>query len=110
MAKSVEISVNIARDAREVFDYVSNLHNLRHWASAITPGTAARTADSRTYGVIDQWVTVGTKTYFKAIRVVDYYEASTVIFTLRGTPDIDEADAAAIAADLQRLKRVLEER
>jgi len=110
MAKSVEISVYINRDAREVFDYVSNLANLRHWAKSIRPGMEARSADSRSYGVIDQWVAVGRKTYFRAMRVTDYYEASSVVFTLRGTPDLDEAEAAAIAADLQRLKRILEER
>ena len=74
-----------------------------------------RFAPPNDLGVLDHDVVLpdGT-TVTNPVRVLADGDGSEVVFTLRRQPGVDdaafEADAAAIAADLATLKRVLERR
>lgn len=109
MATSIHISEHIDRNPVEVYRYASNLDNLASWASGLSPDMQIGFAKNNYFGVLDHWVTVNGETFYNPMRVIEDGTGSEVIFTLRGTPDIDPADEATIRADLATLKRVLEE-
>lgn len=108
MATSIHISEHINRNSVEVYRFASNLDNLTSWAQGITPDMQIRFAKNNYYGVLDHWVTVDGETFYNPMRVIEDGAGSEVVFTLRGTPEIDPADEAAIRADLATLKRILE--
>ena len=108
MSASVHISQHINRDPVEVYRYASQLLNLPNWAAGVSSEMEVRFAKKNDFGVLDHWVTINGQTFYNPMRVMADGEGSEVVFTLRGTPEIDEGDRAAIAADLASLKRVLE--
>jgi hypothetical protein len=109
MATSIHISERINRNPVEVYRYASNLDNLTSWAQGVTPDMQIGFAKNNYLGVLDHWVTINGETFYNPMRVIEDGTGSEVVFTLRGTPDIDPADEAAIRADLATLKHVLEQ-
>lgn len=126
---SRHLSVRIDRPVAEVYDYAADPANLPAWAPGL--GASVELVDGQwvadspmgrvtfafaprnEYGVLDHDVTLpGGETVYNPMRVIADGAGCEVIFTLRpgkGMPDDDfERDAAAVAADLATLKRVLE--
>lgn len=65
------------------------------------------------FGVVDHDVTLPSgETVYNPMRVIPDGDNSEVVFTLRRAPEMTDddfkRDAAAVAADLQALKRLLE--
>jgi Polyketide cyclase / dehydrase and lipid transport len=133
-SESRHISEWIERPAAEVYGYASDPANLPHWAPGL--GSSVEQIDERwfvetsegrvgfafvqrnEYGVLDHYVTLPSgEVVYNPMRVIADGTSGTsceVVFTVRrrqGMSDEDfNADADAVAADLARLKRVLEER
>jgi hypothetical protein len=126
-AKIVHIS--IARDWREVYDYVSRPENMPFWASGLasgltqdgndwiaegTLGTArVRFAPRNEFGVIDHWVTLESDLQvYNALRVVPNGDGCEVMFTVLRLPGMETAqftaDAAHVMSDLTTLKELME--
>lgn len=126
---SRHLSVLIARPASEVYDYVADPRHIPEWAHGL--GGSVELVDGRwtadspmgavsfqfaatnPFGVLDHDVTLPTgEVNTNPMRVIPDGEGSEVVFTLRqldGVSDDDyERDAAAVAADLQTLKELLE--
>lgn len=129
--ESRHVDVWIDRPAHEVYDYVSDPANLPHWAPGL--GTAVENVDGRWFvesamgrvgldfvprndhGILDHDVTMPSgEIVHNPMRVMRAGHGSEVVFTLRRLPDMTDEDFArdgqAVAADLARLKRLLEER
>jgi hypothetical protein len=124
------VSIFIARDPREVYDFVSNPANLPRWASGIgtsikningewvadTPNgpVKVRFAPRNDFGVLDHYVTIvpGIELYVP-MRVVPNSSGSELTFTLFRQPDMTDQkfkeDAEWVLRDLTKLKEVLEE-
>jgi hypothetical protein len=129
--QSRHISEWIDRPAGEVYDYASDPVNVPRWAPGL--GSAVQQVDGRwfvetptgrvglafvphnDYGVLDHEVTLPSHEIVNnPMRVIPADQASEVVFTLRRRPDMSddefERDAEVVAADLARLKRILERR
>jgi len=115
--------------ADAVYAYVSDPAHLPDWAPGLgsaveregddwfveTPmgRVGFRFAPPNDLGVLDHWVTLPSgEVVYNPMRVVADGDACEVVFTVRrqgGMTDDDlERDAAAVAADLAALKRLLE--
>jgi hypothetical protein len=128
-SESRHLSERISRPAAEVYDYASNPANLPAWAPGL--GRSVEQVDGRwfadspmgrvsfafvprnDYGVLDHDVTLPSgEVIYNPMRVTRDGSDSEVVFTLRrlaGMSDEDfERDAKSVAADLARLKQVLE--
>jgi hypothetical protein len=108
MTVSVHISEQIDRSASDVYAYASQVDNLQQWAAGVSSGMKIRFAEQNSFGVLDHWATVEGQTFYNPMRVIENGSGSEVVFTLRGTPEIDPDDEAAIRADLATLKGILE--
>lgn len=127
--QSRHISVHIDRPASEVYAYASEPTNMPEWASGI--GDAIDEVDGRwvvqtaggpidvefaprnEFGVLDHWVTLPSgEVVYVPLRAIADETGCEVVFTLRrlaGMSDEEFArDAAAVTADLDRLKAVME--
>jgi hypothetical protein len=119
----------IDRPADQVYDYASDPANLPRWAPGLgssvekvggrwfveTPMGRVGFAfvDRNEYGVLDHDVTLPSgETVYNPMRVIRDGDGSEVVFTLRLPPNMSDeefaGDAEAVAADLTRLKRLLE--
>jgi hypothetical protein len=128
--ESRHISEWVDRPADEVYEYAAAPANLPQWARGLgssveqiddrwfveTPGGRAGFAFVRRneYGVLDHYVTMPSgEVGYNPMRVIADERACEVVFTLRRPPGMSDeefrADAAAVAADLARLKQVLED-
>lgn len=128
--ESRHIAVRIARPAADVYAYAADPTHLPAWAHGLS-GAIHRegevwVADSpmgrvtvafaprNDFGVLDHDVTLPSgETVHNPVRVLpDGDSASEVVFTLRRLPGIPEPefarDAATVAADLERLRGLLE--
>jgi hypothetical protein len=128
---SRHISERIARPADEVYDYAADPANLPHWAPGL--GRSVEKVDGQwfvetsqgrvgfafaqrnEYGVLDHYVTLPSgEVVYIPLRVIADGSGSEVVFTLRRRPGMSDqdfkADADAMAADLSRLRQVLEAR
>jgi hypothetical protein len=128
---SRHLGESIARPADEVYDYASDPVNLPQW----TPGLASAVEKAgdrwfvetpmgrvgfafvprNRYGVLDHDVTLPTgEVVYNPMRVIPDGDGCEVVFTLRRLPSMSEdefaRDAGLVAADLSRLKRILEGR
>jgi hypothetical protein len=125
------VSVAIARPAAEVVRFAGDPRRLPEWAAGLAAGVrpgedgASWIADSpmgevvvrfvppNDFGVLDHDVTLpdGTVVH-NPLRVLPNGEGSEVVFTLYRRDGMDEAafeaDGAAVAADLERLRDLLE--
>lgn len=132
MARDSEhLSVWIDRPASEVYDYAADPANLPSWARGLSGAieqvdgdwvadspmgrVVVRFAPRNAYGVLDHWVTLPSgETAYNPLRVIAAEPGCEVVFTVRrrtGMTDDDFArDQAAVSADLQALKQLLEGR
>jgi hypothetical protein len=129
ISESKHLSEGISRPAAEVYDYASNPANLPEWAPGL--GSSVEYVDGRwlvdspmgrvsvafvprnEYGVLDHDVTMPSgEIVYNPMRVTKDGSGSEVVFTLRRLPGMSDEDfgrdAEAVAADLARLKQVLE--
>lgn len=127
--QSQHITVHIDRPASEVYAYASDPTRMPEWASGL--GDAFEEVDGRwvvqtaggpvsveftprnEFGVLDHWVTLPSgEVVYVPLRAIADETGCEVVFTLRrlaGMSDEDFArDAAAVTADLARLKAVME--
>ncbi|WP_372494251.1 SRPBCC family protein [Actinoallomurus purpureus] len=127
---SRHISESIARPADEVYDYASDPINLPVWAPGL--GSSVEKVDGRwfvetsegrvglsfaprnEYGVLDHEVTWPSgEIVYNPMRVIPDGDGCEVVFTLRRLPGMSDQefarDEGLVAADLTRLKRVLED-
>lgn len=130
-SQSRHISEWIDRPADEVYEYASDPANLPQWAPGLGSSVEkvddqwfVETSEGRVgfafiqhneYGVLDHYVTLPSgEVVYNPMRVIADESGCEAVFTLRrrlGMNDEDfGADAAAVAADLTRLKQVLERR
>ncbi len=130
-SESRHISERIDCPAGEVYEYASDPANLPRWAPGL--GSSVEKIDDRwfvetsegrvgfafvqrnEYGVLDHDVTLPSgEIVYNPMRVIADGSGCEVVFTLRRPPGMGDegfrADAAAVAADLTRLKQVLEGR
>jgi hypothetical protein len=132
------LDVTIARPAGEVYDYVRKPENLPAWAAGLGGSVrqvagqwvaespmgrvVVAFAPRNEFGVLDHDVTLPSgQTVRNPMRVIAVESIagrgpgtafSLVVFTLRRQPGMSDADfasdAAAVSADLARLKEILE--
>lgn len=130
-SESRHISERIDCPADEVYEYASDPANLPRWAPGLGSSVEkiddqwfVETSEGRVgfafvqrneYGVLDHDVTLPSgEVVYNPMRVIADGSGCEVVFTLRRPPGMSDggfrADAAAVAADLTRLKQVLEGR
>jgi hypothetical protein len=126
---SKHLSERIDLPADEVYEYASNPANVPQWAPGLASSVenvdgkwSIETAAGRAglafaprneYGVLDHEVTMPSgETVYNPMRVIPDGTGCEVVFTLRRLPDMSDEDfardAGLVAADLARLKQVLE--
>jgi hypothetical protein len=127
--ESRTVTVSVDRDWREVYDFASIPENLQRWAAGLCvrfeksgedwlaespDGLAIRIRFSppNDFGVLDHFVVADGREIRNAMRVVANGTGAEMMFTLLRTPDMTEdafeADATAVARDLNALKTLLE--
>ncbi|WP_121745101.1 SRPBCC family protein [Streptomyces sp. E2N166] len=129
---SRHLSTRVDRTVNDVYAYASDPANLPawahglgesvervddHWVAESSPmGRVVITfAPHNELGVLDHDVTLPSgETVYNPVRVIANGAASEIVFTLRrrpGTSDADfDRDASMVAADLARLKKLMESR
>ena len=129
MTTSREIAVRIARSAEEVSAYARDERNLPAWAAGLAAGVEQ--VDGRWFthspmgrvevrftstepGVLDHDVVLPSgEAVTNPLRVQPAGDGSEVVFTLLRRPGMTDAefedDAAAVQADLDRLRTLLEQ-
>jgi Polyketide cyclase / dehydrase and lipid transport len=126
---SRHISEKIDRPAAEVYDYARDPANLPRWAPGLGSSVEKVGAEwfvetsmgrvgfafarRNEYGVLDHDVTLPSgEVIYNPMRVIADGSGCEVVFTLRRRPGMSDEDfardAEAVAADLARLRRVLE--
>ncbi|MFH9729445.1 SRPBCC family protein [Streptomyces sp. NPDC017260] len=128
--ESRHLGIHIDRTATDVYAYASDPANLPAWAHGLG-GSIEKTADEwiadssslgrvrvafaprNNLGVLDHYVTLPSgETVYNPVRVIADGTASEVVFTLRRQPETTDADferdAGTVAADLARLKELME--
>ena len=130
--ESRHLAVRVDRPAEDVYAYASQPANLPEWAHGLGgTGTVERMdgrwvatssplgrveiafAPDNDLGVLDHDVTLPSgETVHNPVRVLADGAGSEVVFTLRRRPGMSDADfqrdADTVAADLDRLKRLME--
>ncbi len=130
-AESKQLSERIDANAEEVYAYARDPANLPQWAPGLGSSVEqvnghwfVETSDGRVglefapvneYGVLDHEVTMPSgEVFYNPMRVTKNGDGSEVVFALRRMPGMTDEefarDAAAVAADLVRLKQVVEDR
>jgi hypothetical protein len=130
-AESKQLSERIDADVEDVYSYARDPANLPQWAPGLgssveqvngqwfveTSGgrVGLEFAPLNEYGVLDHEVTLPSgEVLYNPMRVTKNGDGSEVVFALRRMPGMTDEefarDAAAVAADLARLKQVVEGR
>lgn len=127
--ESRQIAVVIDRPVAEVYEYAFDPANLPEWAPGL--GHAVVEVDGQwfvetgagrvgiaipprnDFGVLDHTITMDSgEVFYNPLRVFPNEEGSEIVFTLRRAPGMTgeelERDAGLVAADLARLKQILE--
>jgi hypothetical protein len=127
----MHISERIDRPVDAVYAYAVDPANLPEWAPGL--GSAVENVDGQWYvetpmgrvglafverndnGVLDHEVTLPSgEVIFNPMRVIRDGDSCEAVFTLRRSPDMSDEefgrDANAVAADLARLKEIVEGR
>ncbi|KAB1910540.1 SRPBCC family protein [Micromonospora sp. AMSO31t] len=126
---SRHLSVHIDRPVADVYAFASDPRNLPRWAPGLgssvlreqgewfveTPEGRARVrfAPPNEYGVLDhEVVTPSGETVYVPLRAIADGDGCEVVFTLRRSPGMSDADlerdAGLVSGDLALLKEVLE--
>jgi hypothetical protein len=128
--ESRHLSTYVDRTVDDVYAYASNPANLPAWAHGLG-GSIQETGDRwvaesspmgrvvisfaprNELGVLDHYVTLPSgETVYNPVRVIANGSGSEVVFTLRRRPEVSdtefERDADMVAADLARLKELME--
>jgi hypothetical protein len=129
-SQSWHVSERIDRPAAEVYRYAADPVSLARWAPGLghsvervdgqwfveTPGGRARLAFAprNDLGVLDHYLTMDSgEVIYVPMRVIADGGGCEVVLTVRRRPGMTDdefkADGAAVAADLARLKRILED-
>ena len=130
-SRSRHISERIDRIPAEVYEYARDPANLPHWAPGLgtsveesggqwfvqTPeGRAGLAFAARNdFGILDHHVSLPSgEIVYVPMRVIADGDGSEVVFTLQRRPGMTDdelaRDAGLVAADLARLRQVLESR
>jgi hypothetical protein len=128
---SRHVSIWIGTSPTVAYAYVSDPRNLPEWAAGLADGAVRQVdgawvvstpmgdatvefAPENSFGVVDHLVRANGKQFYNPMRIVPDGEVEhrcEVIFTVRrlaGVSDEDfEADVAAVAADLRKLREIL---
>ncbi|MGP4110464.1 SRPBCC family protein [Streptomyces sp. 4N509B] len=129
--RSRHISTHVDRPLQHVYDFAADPHNLTVWAAglarSVEEGEDGRWlvdspmgravvvfAPRNAFGVLDHAVTLPSgETVHNPMRVLPDGDGCEVVFTVRRRPGMSEEeferDAAAVRADLDALRRVMEE-
>ena len=108
------LSEHIDRPARVVYEFVADPANLSRWAAGVGDDADVVFAARNELGVLDHEVRLPDGgSVLVPMRVVPDGDGSEVVFHLRRSPGMSdeewERDTATVAADLARLREVLEE-
>jgi hypothetical protein len=129
-SESLHISERIGRPVGEVYEYAVDPANLPEWAPGL--GSAVENVEGQwfvgtpmgrvgfafvernAYGVLDHEVTLPSgEVIYNPLRLIRDGEGCEAVFTLRRLPGMSdeefERDAKAVAGDLARLRKILEE-
>jgi hypothetical protein len=127
--QSRHVSVFIARSADDVYAYAADPANLPAWAHGLAGGielvdgrwfgdspmgrVCIEFARPNEFGVLDHFVEVSPgKVFYNPMRVLPDENGCEVVFTVRRHAPATEAefraDIAAVAADLESLRLILE--
>lgn len=127
--ESRHVSERIGRPSGEVYEYTVDPANLPEWARGLA--TAVENIDGQwlvdgpmgrvgfafvernAFGVLDHEVTLPSgEVFYNPMRVVPDGDGCEVVFTVRRSPGMSDAeferDAGLVAADLAALKKILE--
>jgi hypothetical protein len=128
-SESKHLSEWIDRPVADVYEYASNPANVAQWAPGLGSSVVnvdgtwfVETAAGRVklafvprnvYGILDHEVTLPSgETIYSPMRVIPDRRGCEVVFTLRRLPEMSDdefaRDAGLVAADLARLKSILE--
>jgi hypothetical protein len=129
--QSKHIGVVVDRPVSDVYDYAADPANLAEWAPGLggavscedgvwyvetTEGrVGVRFAERNDLGVLDHWVsTTSGAVVYVPMRVFANEDGSEIVFSVRRSPDMSdeefERDAGLVTADLDRLRRIVEQR
>ncbi|MDQ2756971.1 MAG: SRPBCC family protein [Actinomycetota bacterium] len=127
--RSQHVSQVVHRTVQQVYDVASDLDNLPRWAVGLTRSDVIREGDTllvdspmgrvtvrfvprNDLGVLDHDVTLPSgQTVTNPVRVLSHPEGAEVLFTVRqlDLTDVElDRDVATVAADLQRLRDLVE--
>ena len=130
MYRAHTVSVGIARDPRDTYDYASDPANLPDWAPGLVKSIEqhdgqwiAQTslgparfsfAPPNALGVLDHDVQLDSATFHNAMRVIPNGSGSEVLFTLIQMPGVSDeqfdSDLDTVRADLNKMRTLLEHR
>jgi hypothetical protein len=130
-SESKHLSRHINRPFQAVYDYVAEPTHITDWAPGLGKSIervgaewivdspmgriSVTFAPPNDFGVVDHEVTLPTgETIHNPVRVLPHDDGSEIVFTLRRQPGMSDEefdrDMNAVLADLDTLKRILEER
>lgn len=125
--KNIHVSIN--KPAKEVYQYAANPENFPKWVAFIKSikkegnfwmgnsdlgNIKIKWAPENEWGILDHYVTLPNgETVFNPMRIISNNKGSELIFTLFWMPGRSEKefseDAQAVAADLNKLKEIMEQ-
>jgi len=105
--------MTIAREALEVYNFVSDAKNLSRWASGLGAQVKVRFVERNKYGVLDHYVATGSGLeVYVPMRVFPNGEGAEVLLTVFRQPGTSEEkfaeDTQWVRRDLEALKQLLE--
>ena len=127
---TAHLAERIDRPANDVYAYASNPANLTAWAPGLGSAVEQVNGDwfvtsegmgrvrvefapPNGFGVLDHVVTLESgEQFLNPLRVVPYGDGSEIVFSVRRAPGASDEefarDTGLVAADLARLKQILE--
>ena len=105
--------MTIARDALEVYNFVSDANNLAKWASGLGAQVKVRFVERNKYGVLDHYVAAGSgPEVYVPMRVFPNGEGAEVLLTVFRQPGMSEEkfteDTQWVRLDLEALNQLLD--